>query len=84
MVRTQIYIEETLHKDLVTLASQEGEPMAKIARDLLREGIKKRKTNASGIKTLLALADIGGKSDDPHLSENIDHYLYGAPKKKDE
>jgi hypothetical protein len=49
----------------------------------LKEGIKKRKTvDISGVNTLLALANIGGKSDDPYLSENIDHYLYGAPKRR--
>jgi hypothetical protein len=36
----------------------------------------------SGVNTLLALANIGGISDDPYLSENIDHYLYGAPKRR--
>ena len=45
--------------------------------------MKKRKTiERSGKKTLLALAKIGAISEDPYVSENIDHYLYGAPKKK--
>lgn len=83
MIRTQVYLENQTHKDLHRLAKLENSSMAEIARDILKEGIRKRKaTDASGLKTLLALASIGGVSDDPYLSENIDHYLYGAPKKK--
>ena len=77
------YIEEQTHKDLVRLAEREKKSMAEVTRDILNEGIKKRKTvDMSGVNTLLALANIGGKSDDPYLSENIDHYLYGAPKRR--
>ena len=83
MIRTQVYIEEKTHKDLVRLAEREKKSMAEVTRDIRKEGIKKRKTvDMSGVNTLLALANIGGKSDDPYLSENIDHYLYGAPKRR--
>ena len=83
MIRTQVYLEDQIHKDLTLLAKQEDESMAEVTREILREGIQKRKTiDTSGIKTLLALATIGATSDDPYLSENIDHSLYGAPKKK--
>lgn len=83
MIRTQLYLEEQIHKDLLHLARREEKSVAEVTRDILREGIKKRKTvDTSGIKTLLALTKIGAKSDDPYLSENIDHYLYGAPKRK--
>ena len=83
MIRTQVYLEEQIHKDLQSLAKLEHKSMAEVTRDILREGIQKRKTmDTSGIRTLLALANIGATSDDPYLSENIDHYLYDAPKKK--
>ena len=83
MIRTQIYIEDRIHKDLRYLAAQEQKSMAEVTRDILREGIAKRKTiDTSGRKTLLALTNIGATSDDPHLSENIDHYLYGSLKRK--
>jgi hypothetical protein len=82
-IRTQVYIEEQTHKDLVQLAEREKKSMAEVTRDILNERIKKRKTvEMSGVNTLLALANIGGKSDDPYLSANIDHYLYGAPKRR--
>ena len=83
MIRTQVYIEEQTHKDLVRLAEREKKSMAEVTRDILNEGIKKRKNvDMSGVNTLHALANIGGISDDPYLSENIDHYLYGAPKRR--
>jgi hypothetical protein len=83
MIRTQVYIEEQTHKDLVQLAAREKKSMAAVTRDILTEGIHKRKTvDTSGVNTLRALTTIGGKSDDPYLSENVDHYLYGAPKRR--
>lgn len=84
MIRTQIYIDESLHRDLIGLAKQANEPMAQIARDILREGVKKRKkidySGKTVMRKLLEMKITGG--DDPYLSENIDHYLYGAPKKR--
>jgi len=83
MIRTQFYLENQIHKDLQLLAKIEQKSMAEVTRDILEEGIKKRKQlDISGKKTLLALTKIGGRSDDPYLSENVDHYLYGAPKKR--
>ena len=82
MIRTQIYLDRDLHKDLSVLAKQERESMAKVARDILKEGIQKRKRlDKSGkgvLKKLLAIQAIGGPFD---LSKNLDHYLYGAHKK---
>ena len=82
MIRTQIYLDEDIHKDLHILAKQQKESMAQIARDILKEGIaQKRRLDKSGkevLKKLLAMKISGGPSD---LSENLDHYLYGGPKK---
>ena len=82
MIRTQIYLDKDLHKDLFVLAKQERESMAKVARDILREGIQsKKKLDKSGkdvLRKLLAIQATGGPFD---LSENLDRYLYGASKK---
>ena len=44
---------------------------------------KEEKKSDSGMKALQKLIEIKATcGDDPYLSENIDHYLYGAPKKK--
>ena len=83
MIRTQVYLEDQTHKDLIQLAQQENTSMAEVTRALLKEGVQKRKKiDTSGIKNLFAIANMGLVSDDPYLSENIDHYLYCAPKKK--
>src|SRR3989442_8464491 len=44
MIRTQVYLENQTHKDLLLLAQMEHKPMAEVTRDILREGIQKRKT----------------------------------------
>lgn len=84
MQRTQIYLDDQLRRDLQSLAKREDKSMAEIARGILREGVaKKKKIDTSGVAVLQKLVDMkitGG--DDPNLSSNIDHYLYGAPKRK--
>jgi len=45
--------------------------------------VSRKTIDTSGKKVLLAIANLKLKGgDDPYLSENIDHYLYGAPKRK--
>lgn len=82
MIRTQIYLDKDLHRDLSVLAKQERESMARVARDILKDGIQKRKRlDKSGkgvLKKLLAIQATGGPFD---LSKNVDHYLYGAHNK---
>lgn len=83
MIRTQMYVDVETHRDLIQIAKAEDKSMAEVAREMLKEGVEKRKkVDTSGIQTLLAISKINGESDDPYLSENIDHYLYGAPKRK--
>jgi len=38
MIRTQVYIEEQTHKDLVRLAEREKKSMAEVTRNILKEG----------------------------------------------
>lgn len=82
MIRTQIYLDEDIHKDLSYLARQEKESMAKVARDILKEGIQKRKQlDRSGKETLKAMLKSNFRGGPKDLSKNLDHYLYGGPKK---
>ena len=93
-----IPIDEETRKQVDALTRAAGKPETEVLQDvvkaglkayeppsnILTEGIAKRKTiDTSGKKTLqklFAIKATGG--DDPYLSENIDHYLYGAPKKR--
>ena len=82
MIRTQVYIPETLHNKLTRLAEAKGEPMAKVVRDFLEDGIRKaQQTDDSGITTLRRIANLKLKGGPRDLSINLDHYLYGGPKK---
>ena len=45
MIRTQMYIEEEVHKGLQYLAEQEQKSMAEVTRAILKEGIKKEENN---------------------------------------
>lgn len=85
MIRTQIYIPETIHKELVRLAQEKQEPMAHIVRVFIEEGIGKTKnadyTGKTAIRNILKVQARGGPQD---LSTNHDHYLYGGPKESEE
>lgn len=83
MIRTQIYIPEDDHKNLQVIAGQKNKAMAEIIRNYIQDGIKKeRDSDNSGIKVLQALSKLGLTGGPKDLSKNIDHYLYGGPKKK--
>ena len=73
MIRTQVYIPEDLHRDLMLLTKTSGENFSSLVRQGVQEVIKKRKK----IKTdwmKLAGAVKGGEKE---VASKIDHYLYG-------
>ncbi|OGM68481.1 hypothetical protein A2975_03100 [Candidatus Woesebacteria bacterium RIFCSPLOWO2_01_FULL_44_14] len=78
MIRTQVYLPEDLYQELRLLARREEQPAAKVIRDLLKNGLKKRvkskKRNAGDL--LLEIAKIGARGP-KDLSVNHDKYLYG-------
>ncbi|OGM31427.1 hypothetical protein A2630_01375 [Candidatus Woesebacteria bacterium RIFCSPHIGHO2_01_FULL_44_10] len=78
MIRTQVYLPEDLYQELRLLARREEQPAAKVIRDLLKTGLKKRvkskKRNAGDL--LLEIAKIGARGP-KDLSVNHDKYLYG-------
>ena len=43
MIRTQMYVDVETHKDLNEIAKAEDKSMAEVAREILREGVAKRK-----------------------------------------
>ena len=77
-----MYLEEQIHKDLTVLAKQEKKSMADVTREILKEGIKKRKaTETSGKQVLQKLLNMRVTGGPPDLSLNHDSYLYGGKKK---
>ena len=71
MIRTQVYLDDQIHKDLIRLAQQENKSMAEVTRDILKEGITKKKTIDTSGKTtlqkLFAIQAIDG--DDPENTQ---------------
>ena len=82
MIRTQIYIPETVHTKLQQLAEAKRQPMAEIVREFIEDGLQKtQNTDTSGVSVLQALANLKLKGGPSDLATNLDHYLYGGPKK---
>jgi len=81
MVRTQIYIPEDEHNDLMIVANQKKQPMAAVIRFFIKKGLREEKdidkSGKSALKKLLAIRTTKGPAD---LSANLDHYLYGIEK----
>ena len=84
MIRTQVYLDDDIHTNLIRQAASEDKSMAELTRDILKEGLLKRKdADPSGKRVLHSIAGLKLKKEgDPYLSANIDHYLYNAPKKR--
>lgn len=82
MIRTQVYIPQPLHKQLVRLAQKRGEPMARVVRGFIKVGLDKAQADDDlGTQVLENIADLKLKGGPQDLSTNLDHYLYGGPKK---
>lgn len=83
MVRTQIYIPEDMHSKLMQLAKAKSLSMAQIARNFIEKGLKtSQNTDTSGVMVMRKLLKMKIKGGPKDLSTNLDHYLYGGPKKK--
>ncbi len=87
MKRKQIYISEEVEKKVKELAVLRGVPEAAVVREALERYIAKstRKKSEKGenrkenpLRKLIGLFNKGPRD----ASINLDHYLYGAPKKK--
>lgn len=80
MIRTQIYLTEELKRRIHLAAATERKPEAQVIREVLHDGLAQRLPATNTGEGLLGLARLGESlgltSDDPHLSRNIDTYLY--------
>ena len=78
MVRTQIYIPENIHQQLMSAAQKNGASMAQLVRDFIEAGLKKNKTaDQSGKAAVERLLRMSAKGASKNLSTNLDQYLYG-------
>lgn len=81
MIRTQIYIQETLHERAKMIAKNKKQSLADLYRMFIAQGVEstRQQQAKNSLDSLIKLGFRGGPRD---LSKNMDHYLYGAPKKK--
>ena len=76
MIRTQIYLPESLHKSVHFLAKRRGVKASQLIRELLEEGIRKmREEERGGIDFLFKLTKYKAKAP-KDLSKSIDKYVY--------
>lgn len=87
MIKTQVYLAEADYSELRKEAYETKQTMSEIVRNLIRKElisqkpVPKRKRKNAG-EALLELAKKYSFKGPKDLATNLDHYLYGAPKKK--
>lgn len=77
MFRTQIYLPEELHSELISLGKKMNLPMAEIVRKILKNSLKKKEGLMGKGNDLAKLAKLRIKGGPRDLSQNLDSYLYG-------
>lgn len=79
MVRTQVYVPDNIHRQLIQEARKEGSSMAHLVRDFIEAGLQhKKNTDQSGSSAIEALLRMSVKGGPKDLSANLDKYLYGS------
>ncbi|MBI4078901.1 MAG: hypothetical protein HY429_01245 [Candidatus Levybacteria bacterium] len=76
MLRTQIYIPETLHERAKSVARSKKQSLANLYRGFIANGLKASTPGGD----LTALAKLNIKGGPKNLSGDMDKYLYGNKK----
>ena len=76
MIRTQVYIPDDIHRDLMLLVNQTGLNFSELIRQGAREVINKQKLTEPK-RDWRKFVGAGGKGGPKNLSSRIDYYLYG-------
>lgn len=77
MIRTQIYIPETLHERAKNVARTKKQSLANLYRGFIANGLEDSKNRGGDLTSLAKLNLKGGPK---NLSRDIDKYLYGGKK----
>lgn len=73
MVRTQLLLEESQHRQLKRLARASGKSMSAVLREILEEHFG---TDTAGMSDLAGIV-----RDGPDVARDHDRYLYGGARK---
>lgn len=78
MKRTQIYLPEELHRELLMIATQEKKTLSEIIRRGAQRIIRAKERRASDwLEAITGMVKKGPRD----LSRKIDYYLYKKPQK---
>ena len=77
MIRTQLYIPETLHQRAQSVARNKKQSLSNLYRGFITKGLKTYEKHGGD---LTALAKLNIKGGPKNLSRDIDRYLYGNKK----
>jgi len=82
LVRKQVYLTPEQDEWLARTAAQQRRPAAEVIRAALDAGMRPRRAPRARLATDSLWDIVGlGSSDRRDVSEQVDHYLYGAPKR---
>jgi hypothetical protein len=76
MLRTQIYLPEETHQELILWAKKMDLPMAEVVRRILKSGLKQKEGFLEKGNDLLTLTKLKIKGGPLDLSKKLDLYLY--------
>lgn len=76
MLRTQIYLPEEIHGELLEWARKTELPMAELVRRIIKSGLQKKEKFFEKGNDLLKLTKLKIKGGPANLSEKLDSYLY--------
>ncbi|KKU02863.1 MAG: CopG-like protein domain-containing protein DNA-binding protein [Candidatus Amesbacteria bacterium GW2011_GWB1_47_26] len=76
MIRTQVYIPDDLHRDLMLLAKTSGLNFSQLIREGAEE-VKKKRAKTQKKRDWKKFIGAGGRGGPKDLSSKIDYYLYG-------
>lgn len=76
MLRTQIYLPEEIHSELLEWARKMELPMAELVRRLIKAGLQRKEGFFEKGNDLLKLAKLKIKGGPTDLSKKLDSYLY--------
>ena len=75
MIRTQIYLQETVHERVKTVAKRKKRSVAHLYREFINKGLQEETSDSRG-GDLTTLARLNIKGGPKNLSSNIDKYIY--------
>lgn len=84
MHRTQLLLPGDLHQRAVEAARTRGMSLGHLVREALAEYLARSgsvKPADDAVDGVLLAEPFDDPTPDPHLSVDVDHYLYGAPRR---